>query len=36
MSEDVDMHRKERRMTYEHLIVETRGAALWVTMSPPS
>ncbi len=22
-------------MTYEHLIVETRGAALWVTMNRP-
>jgi enoyl-CoA hydratase/carnithine racemase len=35
MSEDVDKHRKERRMTYEHLLVETRGSALWVTMNRP-
>src|SRR5258708_35655523 len=35
MSEGVDKHRNERRMTYEHLIVETRGAVLWVTMNRP-
>ena len=35
MSEDLDTQWKERGMTYEHLIVETRGDALWVTMNRP-